>query len=258
MITIEHADCLVQPYETVDHVITDPPYSPKVHRKASTMRGGKAGKNDLGFKHLTPILRASIAHRIALARSWCVVFSDWEGVGAWRRDIEESGGEWIRVIPWVRWSMPQLSGDRPTQGSEAVIIAHGGMGSGKKKRWNGPGNLTHFDAKCLRGDDKHPTEKPLDLMLEVVHHFTEPGAMILDPCAGRGTTIIAAAASDRQAVGWEIDEGHAKAARERVYSEADLDKRDLDGWERWLERLEQINADKARCSGHTARVRAQR
>lgn len=246
---ILNEDCISRGYaDDWDHIITDPPYSPKVHKKAATMRGGKAGKNDLGFEHLTPLLRASIARRVALSKSWSVIFSDWEGLGAWRRDIEESGGEWVRVIPWERWSMPQLSGDRPTSGSEAVIIAHGGG----KKSWNGPGNLTGFHQKAMRGKDKHKTQKPLDLMLQIVHHFTEPGARIFDPCAGRGTTVLAAKLLGRSASGTEIDREEAIKAGLRLQAPT---AQDAEQAARWKVLLDEIEADKARCSAHTKKVR---
>lgn len=241
--------------DDVDHIITDPPYSPKVHHKASTMRGGKAGKNDLKFSHLTPLLRASIAQRVALARSWSVIFSDWEGIGAWRRDIEESGGEWVRVIPWVRWSMPQLSGDRPPQGSEAVIVAHGGG----KKTWNGLGSLTHFDVKCLRGKEKHPTEKPLRLMLQIVHHFTEPGSYILDPCAGGGTTVLAGKLLGRIAVGIEANQEFAAYANGRLDMLPQLrSERDALAWKLWQTDETQIEQERARQRSHTHKVRKSR
>jgi site-specific DNA-methyltransferase (adenine-specific) len=235
-----------------DHVITDPPYSPKVHKKASTMRGGKAGKNDFGFSHLTPLLRASIAQRVALADSWSVIFSDWEGISAWKRDIEQSGAEWVRVIPWVRWSMPQLSGDRPTQGSEAIIVAH----SGGKKSWNGPGNLVSYEQKCMRGKDKHPTQKPLDLMMLLVEHFSEPGATIIDPCAGAGTTLLAAKLLGRHGVGLETDSHWADVASRRLTD--DLCQRDLDHVYSFDLKREQELDDIERTRAHTAKIRRKR
>jgi hypothetical protein len=191
-------------------LITDPPFSDHVH--AGVRRVDRATRRDLGFSALTPELRAHIAAIGARCR-WSVVFSDWEGLSAWREAFDaQPGYRYIRAIPWIRWSMPQLSGDRPPQGSEAIILA-APVG---KLRWNGPGNLTHFDELCERGKDKHTTAKPLDLMLRLVSYFSDPGETVIDPCAGRGTTILAARLLERSGFGVEINPTEAELARARV------------------------------------------
>lgn len=248
---IIQADSLTFTDVRVDHIFTDPPYSPHVHKSAATMRGGKAGSNDLGFGHLTPELRSRIANRVALASSWSVIFSDWEGLEAWRQAIIDAGAEYIRAIPWIRWSMPQLSGDRPPQGSECVIVAH----AGGKKKWNGPGNLTHFDTKCMRGAEKHKTQKPLELMMQIVDWFSEPGASVLDPCAGSGTTIVACAALGRKAIGLEIDADWATKGQARLESGTQADYAAAIAGH---ELLRAVRADKERMAANTAKILAAR
>lgn len=237
-----------------DHVICDPPYSPHVHKNASSMRGGKAGKNDLGFAPLTPLLRATIAHGISKASGWCLVFSDWEGLAAWKRDIEDSGAEYVRAIPWVRWSMPQLSGDRPPQGSECVILAHPG---GKKLNYSGPGNITHFDFKCLRGSEKHPTEKSLEFMLALVSWFTPLGSHVGDYTAGSGSTGQACRLLGRSFTGYELQKSWAVSGQERIAS-GQLSLRDAKGLQDFLARQKLVEADKKRTKEHTAKIRAKR
>jgi SAM-dependent methyltransferase len=92
------------------------------------------------------------------------------------------------------------------------------------KRWNGPGNLISYRERCLRGDDKYSAEKPLDLMLTIVSAFSDPGEIVLDLCAGVGTTILAARLLGRQGVGYEIDPRAAARAAER--EEEPLSNRD--------------------------------
>lgn len=261
-----------------DHVIIDPPYSRHVHKSASTMRGGKAGHNEFGFAHLSPELRRHIARHVAHARRWSVIFSDWESLNVWRHTLRACGATYTRVVPWVRWSMPQLSGDRPPQGSEAVIIAWGSAPASQKS-WNGPGNLIEFDSvsldfealqkeialnghaqlgaffqKCLRGDGKHPTEKPLDLMLQIVEWFTEPGAWVLDLCSGSGTTPLAARLLGRNGVGVEMDPHWAASSYRRAYLEA-LSDRDAERWGRYWTSKAKIDAALERMRSHTAGVR---
>ncbi len=63
------------------------------------------------------------------------------------------------------------------------------------------------------GKAAHPTQKPLALM----HRLLSVGAeTILDPFAGTGTTLVAAAAEGRKAVGIELDENYCRIAVERL------------------------------------------
>lgn len=207
-----------------DVMITDPPYSPHVHASATSNDTGGMGVRgrDLGFGALTPGLRDWISLTAAAnIRRWSVIFSDHEGCQAWR-DAAET--EYIRQIPWIRWSQPQLSGDRPPSGAEAVLLFHGcrytagGKIKPVKKRWNGPGSLTHFDSRCLRGKDKHPTEKPIGLALSLVSWFSDPGDTVFDPCAGGGTIALACRLLGRSSVSIERDEAHYLATCMRLAS----------------------------------------
>lgn len=62
----------------------------------------------------------------------------------------------------------------------------------------------------------HPTQKPVDLMKALIELTTQPGQIVLDPFAGSGTTVIAAAATGRIGIGYEFDEGYALIAQNRL------------------------------------------
>ncbi|WP_330479952.1 site-specific DNA-methyltransferase (plasmid) [Streptomyces platensis] len=63
---------------------------------------------------------------------------------------------------------------------------------------------------------KHETPKPLDLIRWLVRLVTPPGGTVLDPFAGSGTTLEAAALEAFNAVGIERHEPYARIARVRV------------------------------------------
>lgn len=246
MIEMVHAsayDIADSEWSEFDAQITDPPYSPHVHKNAASHRSGGVGSvsRDLGFEPLSNALRASLLVGASMVRGWSVFFSDLESIGVWKADAAGVRGlEYIRTVPWIRWSQPQLSGDRPPTGGEAVMhflpeavatadtleesydlaspaIMH--FHPKGAKAWNGPGSLTHYYRRCLRAskkDPKHPTEKPLDLMLDMVSWFTQPGQSVIDPCAGSGTTILACQLLGRSGVGVELDEGHCARAQKRL------------------------------------------
>ena len=56
---------------------------------------------------------------------------------------------------------------------------------------------------CKR--NSHPTCKPVTLMAYLVNFLTRPGATVLDPFAGSGSTLVGALQSGRRAVGVELD-----------------------------------------------------
>jgi site-specific DNA-methyltransferase (adenine-specific) len=50
----------------------------------------------------------------------------------------------------------------------------------------------------------HPTQKPVELLKTLIKIFTDPGDVVIDPCAGSGSTLIAAEEINRKAYGFEI------------------------------------------------------
>lgn len=58
----------------------------------------------------------------------------------------------------------------------------------------------------------HPTQKPVKLLQRLITLFTDPGDVVIDPCAGSGSTIIAASRCGRTGYGFEIKKDFHKAA----------------------------------------------
>lgn len=64
----------------------------------------------------------------------------------------------------------------------------------------------------------HPTQKPVRLIRRLIEVFTDKGDVVIDPCAGSGSTLLAAAQCDRKAYGFEIKKEYYKKATEQVLS----------------------------------------
>lgn len=244
-IVIFNQDCRLLPMEqirTCDVLYTDPPYRSHVHSAATshgkaealdeTRRGTR--KRSLGFDPLTEELRQFTAQCAASVRRWSVIYSDAESVTPWIETVtpgpKKTATQYIRTVPWIRWSMPQLSGDRPPQGWEPTIWFH----RPGRKRWNGPGNLTHLAHKCLRGEDKHKTEKPLDQALDLVSWISDPGETVLDLFGGAFTFALACRILGRGYVGTELDAEWVARGQERVALYPFLSDRDAERLDRWL------------------------
>lgn len=65
----------------------------------------------------------------------------------------------------------------------------------------------------------YPTQKPVALLEELISAATLPGALILDPTMGSGTTCIAALRAGRRAIGIDASSDAIAAARKRVNAE---------------------------------------
>ena len=66
----------------------------------------------------------------------------------------------------------------------------------------------------------HPTQKPVPLLERLIEIFTDEGDVVIvddiDPCAGSGTTLLAAMNKMRRAYGFEIKKDFYKEAKEKV------------------------------------------
>ena len=62
----------------------------------------------------------------------------------------------------------------------------------------------------------HPTQKPVALFEYLIKTYTNEGETVLDNCMGSGTTAIAAINTNRNYIGFELDEGYYKASLDRI------------------------------------------
>jgi site-specific DNA-methyltransferase (adenine-specific) len=83
-----------------------------------------------------------------------------------------------------------------------------------------PPPLYEYEYPAYNGDcHLHPCQKPEKLMRWVVREFAAPGATILDPFMGSGTTLRAAKDLGRKAIGIEIEEKYCEIAANRLRQE---------------------------------------
>ena len=68
----------------------------------------------------------------------------------------------------------------------------------------------------------HPTQKPIPLLETLIRIFTDENDVVIDPCAGSGTTLRAAANLLRKAYGFEIKKDFCRVAREKILSRTEL------------------------------------
>lgn len=225
-VTLWHGDCreILPTLGAVDHVITDPPYSDETHGK--TWRSKKmasqgyqkvsAAYDGLGFSAITDEqVRQFLQWCSGNCRRWVICFSDIEGVWRWASEMRQNGLEYVRTCVWDKVDgTPQLTGDRPAVGAEAIVMGH----PKGQKRWNSGGKrgVYRHATNGDRGVKPHPSTKPESLMSELLLDFTDPGELIVDPFSGSGTTGVAAKRFGRRCILIEQDEAHCEAAARRL------------------------------------------
>lgn len=83
---------------------------------------------------------------------------------------------------------------------------------------------------------RHPTEKPVDLLEQLIAVGSRPYELVVDPFAGSGSTGVAAVQLGRRFVGIELEERYARVAAERIASAKCRPMNEVMGEELRLER----------------------
>lgn len=230
--TLYNGDCMevMAGLDAVDHVISDPPYEESLHASKNSLRGPvRADKGPdlkgLDFSSINDIRQDVVDASASICAGWFLAFCTIEGVAYWAEAINASAMKYKRGCLWVKPdATPQLNGQGPGQGAECFVTAWNGKGHAK---WNAGGKrgvYTHLTNQRDR-DGRHPTEKPIPLMRELLADFTNHGQLILDPFMGSGTTGVACAKMGRRFIGIELDEKYFDVACERIskaYEQGDM------------------------------------
>lgn len=68
----------------------------------------------------------------------------------------------------------------------------------------------------------HPTQKPVPLLERIIEIFTDKGDVVIDPCAGSGSTLRAAANMGRKAYGFEVNKEFFNGAKDKMLRRIEL------------------------------------
>ena len=127
--------------------------------------------------------------------------------------IFTANGEKTKYFPqMIKRDKPIKSGG--TMRSESAPIAYKDVNFSKTYELKNPTTLIQFD-KVRRGS-VHPTQKPVALFEYLIKTYTNEGDLVLDNCAGSGTTAIAALNTKRNYILIEKEPKYIKIAEERI------------------------------------------
>lgn len=216
--------------DSVQAVITDPPYSSggmvRGDRMASTqtkyvqtdsMSGKQLGsfsgdnRDQRGF-YLWSNLWISAAREALTEGGIFGSFSDWRQLPIMTDALQVGGIVWRGVVPWHK------PNGRNTQGrfaNNCEYFVWGTSGPRSKELDQRSETLGGFWQENTPRERVHQTQKPTALM-EWLCRSVLPGETVLDPFAGSGSTLVAAAATGRQAIGIELSEQNCALIVERL------------------------------------------
>lgn len=195
--------------------IFDPPYG---IRYASGMQGrGWAGRTDKGdARELASEIIGDENTRErddVLARGWPAAAA----FGPARLDRVPPWGDPRAVLIWDKGEgvgMGDLS--FPWRPNYETIAIYGDGWTGKRTTSVLQGRVLAFGSGSVCNGRHHPHEKPLSVMAELVSKA--PPGDVVDPHAGSGSTLIAAALLGRDAWGAEIDPRYREVLLDRLAS----------------------------------------
>ncbi len=207
---------------SVDLILTDPPYGIDVE-KAHTY--GRMTVKDTRFEdgdfETFDLLDKAIAHMFRLLKDnrhlylFCGIDKVPTLIG-----LLEKHGFTPHHLPLI-WD--KGSGSYPSQQTsyvhsyEACIHAQ----KGRRKLNGSPRDI--FPIKRVPAGRKiHPTEKPTELLRDLIGYSSLPGEVVLDPFSGSGATLVAAKETNRRAIGIELDTGYYDGICKRLENLSDV------------------------------------
>lgn len=133
--------------------------------------------------------------------------------------MQRSGWHILNLITWEKPAPPPNLGCRTfTDGTELIIWAAPArheplrhvFNYAELRAENGGKQMRDVwriapPSKAEKAEGGHPAQKPLALLERCIRASTHPGQVVLDPFMGSGTTIVAAAALGRPAIGCDMD-----------------------------------------------------
>lgn len=226
---IDNIDCLEGlrdvPDNSVDAIITDPPYFLSMGHGGSTtnMKKSNALTSNRTFNDLaicTPFYKRLFEEyaRVLKEDGSFYFFTDWKAYAYYFPLLNAA----LPVRNMIVWDKKSGPGSFYSFSHELIVF-----GTYKGKTKGGVGSniwrLTAFSsgAKKTDGEKVHPTQKPVEIIQKMIEDSTEPGGVVLDTFMGSGTTAVACLRTGRNFIGFELDEKYYEIAQSRIAGEAD-------------------------------------
>lgn len=207
----------------VDHIITDPPYNISKDNNFSTMNSANRQGVDFGEWDKEFDLYSWIDQYSKILRPGgsFIIFASYRYLSYVINTIEKDKKMVVKdILKWIKSNpMPRNINRRYVQDTEFAVWA---VKKGKKWIFNKPDNVPYlraeFHTPVVSGKErtKHPTQKSLQLMEDIIKIHTNENEVVLDPFMGSGTTGVAALELNRDFIGVELEKEYYNIAKNRM------------------------------------------
>lgn len=200
-------DCLEKmkdiPDNSIDMVFTDIPYN-NVNRKTNGLRQIDKGIADSSIIDIPKLIN----ELKRVCKGSIYIFCEFNQVSLIRSLLQNLS---TRVIVWEKTNPSPMNGKSIwLSGIELCVFA-----KFPKAIFNGHCRNTVLKYKTVRSKI-HPTEKPQDLLVDIIKTSSNENDVILDCCAGSGSTAIACLNMNRKFICIEKDEKFFEIMKDRI------------------------------------------
>jgi DNA modification methylase len=189
------------PTESVDLVVTDPPYFVRYRD-----RMGRTIANDADP---ASVVGAFVdLYRVLKLDTFCISFYGWNRVDAFLRAWRRAGFRPVGHLVWHK-GYASHTGYLRARHEQAYLLAKGQPAKPAEP-------LDDVRPWAYSGNVRHPTEKSVSVLQPLIESFSKRGDLVLDPFAGSGSTLVAAARAGRRYLGIELESRYCELIRERL------------------------------------------
>lgn len=215
---IKQGDCLELmkdiPDESIDMICTDPPYlmKYKTHRRHDKSHDFCTEiMNDDNVELIYSFLKES--YRVLKDNSAIYVFCNSNKVEVFKDALQKAGFNIKNIIVWVKnnWTAGDLKASFGKQ-YEFIFLANKGRCCFNGKRLS---DVWYFD-KVSGKKQLHQNQKPVDLLKQCILKHSYENGVVLDPFMGSGSTGVACINTNRNFIGFELDEKYFDIAKDRL------------------------------------------
>jgi site-specific DNA-methyltransferase (adenine-specific) len=211
LVTLYNANCvdIAQSLPQADLLVMDPPFFMPAQHYAARSEWARAWGDTEVLKGWWAGVLAVLNPRLKGTGS-AFVFCDDESYPVFYPDL------YVRfpALSALVWNKGRIGMGSPWRHAHEFIL-HARRADAK---WCGSGGETDvLDFAPVHSSRRfHPVDKPDALLAKLISVTTERGDLILDPFAGGGSTLSAAKAHGRRAVGVEIEERYCEVIARRL------------------------------------------
>jgi site-specific DNA-methyltransferase (adenine-specific) len=189
------------PANAVDFILTDPPYLVSFKD-----RSGRTIAGDKTDEWLQPACNEM--YRVLKKDALMVSFYGWNRVDRFVNAWKTAGFTIVGHLVFAK-----------TYASKSAYVGYTHecayvLAKGRPRLPVNP--LPDMQGWKYTGNRYHPTEKPVTSLQPLIESLTHPGAIVLDPFAGSGSTCVAAAQSGRRYIGIELLPQYYSAGKQRL------------------------------------------